>query len=55
MLFYKKIPILDYDVVRMFPRDLIGLNNRGTKGFRLGQKSSENQYPTSKEKCQDFI
>ena len=31
------MPILDDDVVRMGPSDLIGRDNRGTKGVRLGQ------------------
>ena len=31
------IPILDDDIVRMCPSDLIGCDNRGTKGVRLGQ------------------
>ena len=30
------MPILDDDVVRMCPSGLIGCDNRGTKGFRLG-------------------
>ena len=29
-------PIIDDDVVIMFPSDLIGCDNRGTKGVRLG-------------------
>ena len=29
--------IIDDDVVRMCSSDLIGCNNRGTKGVRLGQ------------------
>ena len=32
------MPILDDDVVIMCPSDLIGRDNRGTKGVRLGQK-----------------
>ena len=31
------IPIIDDDVVRMCPSDLIGWDNRGTKGVRLVQ------------------
>ena len=30
-------PIIDDDVVRMFPSDMIGCDNRVTKGVRLGQ------------------
>ena len=30
------IPIIDDDVVIMCPSDLIGCDNRGTKGVRLG-------------------
>ena len=32
------MPILDDYFVRMCPSDLIGWDNRGTKGVRLGQK-----------------
>ena len=31
------MPILDDDVVRMWPSDMIGWDNRGTKGVRLAQ------------------
>ena len=31
------MPILDDDVVRMYPSDMIICDNRGTKGVRLGQ------------------
>ena len=31
------MPILDDDVVRMCPSDMIGWDNRVTKGVRLGQ------------------
>ena len=33
---WRKIPILDDDVVRTLPSDWIGCDNRGTKGVRLG-------------------
>ena len=33
----RKIPILNNDVVRMYPSDIIGYDNRGTKGVILGQ------------------
>ena len=33
----RKMPILDDDVVIMCPIDIIGWDNRGTKGVRLGQ------------------
>ena len=36
--FLRALPILDDYVVRMCPSDLIGLDNRRTKGFRLLQK-----------------
>ena len=36
VFFFKKIPIIDDDVVKMCPSDLIGCDNRGTKGVRLG-------------------
>ena len=32
----RTMTILDDDVVRMCPSDLIGCDNRGTKGVRLG-------------------
>ena len=32
------MPILDDDLVRMCPSDMIGLDNRCTKGVILGQK-----------------
>ena len=32
----RTMPILDDDVVRMCPIDLIRCDNRGTKGVRLG-------------------
>ena len=35
--YLRTIPILDDDVVRMCPIDLIGCDNRGTKGVILGQ------------------
>ena len=31
------MPIIDDDIVRMCPCDLIGCDNRGTKEVRLGQ------------------
>ena len=31
------MPILDDYLVRIFPSDLIGCDNRGTKGVRLGK------------------
>ena len=34
--FSRTMPILDDDVVRMCPIDLIRCDNRGTKGVRLG-------------------
>ena len=34
----RTMAIIDYDVVRMCPSDIIGWDNRGTKGVRLGQK-----------------
>ena len=37
MFFFEKIPILDDGVVRICPSYLTGCDNRGTKGFRLGQ------------------
>ena len=33
----RKMPVLDDDVVRMCLSDLVGCDNRGTKGVRLGQ------------------
>ena len=33
----RTMPILDDDVVIIFPSYLIGWDNRGTKGVRLGQ------------------
>ena len=33
----RKIPILDDDVIIMCPSDMIGCDNIGTKGVRLGQ------------------
>ena len=33
----RTITILDDDVVIMYPSDLIGFDNRGTKGVRHGQ------------------
>ena len=33
----RTMPILDDEVVRMGPSDLIGCDNRGTKGVRLAQ------------------
>ena len=32
----RTMPIIDDDVVLMCPSDLIGWDNRGTKGVRLG-------------------
>ena len=32
------MPIIDDDVIIMCPSDLIGWDNRGTKGVRLGPK-----------------
>ena len=34
--YFRTMPILDDDVVRMCPSDFIGCNNRGTKRVRLG-------------------
>ena len=39
-------PIIDDDAVRICPSDMIGWDNRGIKGVRLGKISSENQYQT---------
>ena len=33
----RTMPIIDYDVVKMNPNDMIGCDNRGAKGVRLGQ------------------
>ena len=33
----RTMPIIDDDIVRMCPSDLIGCHNRGTNGVRLGQ------------------
>ena len=33
----RKMLIIDDDVVKMFPRDLIGYDNKVTKGVRLGK------------------
>ena len=33
---FRTMPIIDDDVVLMCPSDLIGWDNRGTKGVRLG-------------------
>ena len=33
----RKMPIIDDDVIRMCPSDIIGCDNRGTKGIILGQ------------------
>ena len=37
----RTMPIIDDDVVRICPSDLIEWDNRGTKGVILGQKSPE--------------
>ena len=37
MFSLRKTPILDDDAVIMCPVDMIGCDNRGTKGVRLGQ------------------
>ena len=33
----RKMPIIDDDVIRICPSDMIGRDNRGTRGVRLGQ------------------
>ena len=42
-----KMPIIYDDVVIICPRDLVVLDNRGTKGLVWIKNSSENQYQTS--------
>ena len=37
MFFFEKIPIIDDDVVRICLSDMIGWDNKGTKGVILGQ------------------
>ena len=41
------MPIIDDDFVRICPSDIIGWDNRGAEGVRLGKNSSENQYQTT--------